>query len=389
MGSVGAAPDDVPGLLAEAAARAGHGGWGDTGFVEPLSLLVGSCRATGNLSPAGWRVLRSVVLRHLRNRLYLRAYLERHGDAGTHPPGSPLVITGLPRTGTSLLHNLLAQDPRHRFLRLWEGLHPAPPGPPGPSEATLVGQAERWLDRFYERVPEFRAIHPLTARGPEECDSLLQNAFASQHFDDMFDAPEYSRWFWHGTPTAQYRDYALQLRVLSAGLDGRRWLLKSPGHLGHLGALLEVLPGARILHCHRDPVRAVPSYASLIRAVRRRNVRVLSLPALGQQALERCSTALHRALEVRSAAREDRFLDVGFRALTADPIGTVQRVYDWVGDPLDGTVADAMRAWLDAHPPDRHGTHRYTAERFGLSAHRVRTFLAAYLERFGAVAARA
>lgn len=376
---------DPPALLARAEQDVGHDDWGDRGFLEPLGLLLDSCRETARLSTVGWRVLRSVLLRHLRNRLHVQRYLARHPAAPERPLGRPLVVTGLPRTGTTLLHNLLAQDPRHRYLRLWEALHPVPPGGHEPDQATLVAQAERWLERFYAHAPGFRVIHPLTPRGPEECDALLQNAFASQHFDDMFDAAAYSRWFAHDPLDREYRYYALQLQVLGGDRAGREWLLKSPGHVGHLDALLRALPAATVLHCHRDPAQAVASYASLIVAVRGPNSESVSPPAVGAQALARCATALGRALQARAAAGEEHFVDVAYPALTADPVGTVGRIYDCLGLTLGEDVEAAMRRWVADHPADRHGVHRYEPADFGLDPARVREAFTAYRDRFGAL----
>lgn len=366
-------------LMAEAADFVGHHDWGDRGFVEPLGLLIDSCRATGRTSAVGWRVLRSVALRHLRNRLYLRRYLQRRPEATQRSLGNPLIITGLPRTGTTLLHNLLAQDPRHRFLRLWEALHPVPPEDADDlDEATLVAKAEKWLERLYTLAPDFRAIHPLSPRGPEECDRLLQNAFAGQHFVDMFDAEAYSRWFYQSTLTREYADYALQLRALTREAEGTRWVLKSPGHLGHLGSLYQALPGAVVLHCHRDPVEAVPSYASLIQTVRTPNSLDVATDEVGSQALERCATAMGRALDVRAAARGRRFVDVSYPSLVADPLHTVRRIYGELGAPLDRSVEESMRRWLADNPRTRYGVHRYDPEEFGLPADRVKEAFASY-----------
>ncbi len=371
-------------LMSVAAERAGDDDWGDERFTEPLGLLVEACQATGQLSATGWRVLRSVLLRHLRNRLYVQAHVAHRPDAARTPLDSPIVITGLPRTGTTVLHNLLAQDPRHRYLSLWQALHPVPPeAGQGPDEATLVRQAETWLESFYAMAPGFRRVHPLTARGPEECDALLQNAFASQHFDDMFDAEAYSRWFYEADLDREYAYYAQQLRVLGSGPGAhRRWVLKSPGHLGQLAALLRALPGARIVHCHRDPALAVPSYASLIETVRRPNSDARCPQRIGEQALQRCATAMSRALRVRAGHDGGTFYDVSFPALVAQPIRTVARVYEWLGMRLDATAEAAMRRWLAENPRDRHGVHEYDTGAFGLPPDRTRAALGAYLDRF-------
>lgn len=245
----------VADLIDEAAARAGP--WdGDVPFAGTLALLVDSCRRTGALNPTGRDVLHKAAVRHLRNLRYVQAYVDAHPEVVTRQLHAPLVVTGLPRTGTTLLHNLLACDPAHRVLRFWEALHPVPPAAGGPSAEALQAQAGRWLEGFYRLVPEFRAIHGATPTGPEECDALLQNTFASQHFDDMFDAGAYSAWLARAPLVDEYAHYALQLRVLT-GPAPVTWALKSPSHMGHLDALIGALPGATVVLCHRDPHQVV------------------------------------------------------------------------------------------------------------------------------------
>ncbi|HEX2193069.1 MAG TPA: sulfotransferase, partial [Acidimicrobiales bacterium] len=297
---------------------------------------------------------------------------------------APLVITGLPRTGTTLLHNLLALDPEHRVLRLWEALHPVPPDPArGTSEDSLVAAAEVWLERLYALTPRFRAIHGATARGPEECDALLQNSFASQHFDDMFRAEAYSAWLNTSSLTEEYDYYALQLAVLTGPADrARRWVLKSPSHLGYLATVRSVLPGAVVVHCHRDPCRAVASYASLVLAVREPNSDATTPAEVGRHALRRCGLAMDRALHARDALGGDGFVDVAYADLVADPVAAVRELYQRVGRALDDGVAAAMGDWVAANPPGRHGTHRYSLEQFGLAAGDVLDRLAPYRKRF-------
>ena len=383
------APDQlsVPALLDEAAARSGLAEWGDLSFTTTLQLLVDSCRETADLNATGWSVLRKAVLRHLRNRLYLQAFAtaepERVGRAAL---SAPVVITGLPRTGTTLLHNLLALDPRHRVLHFWEALHPVPPDPArGTSEEALVAAAERWLERLYALTPRFRAIHGATARGPEECDALFQNSFASQHFDDMFRAAAYSAWLNHAELVEEYAYYAFQLRVLTRDEDrGRRWVLKSPSHLGYLATLRATFPDAVVVHCHRDPCQAVASYASLVLAVRSPNSDAVSLSDVGCHALERSALAMDRALSARDAAGGAGFVDVSYTELVADPAATVRRLYAALGEDVGEDVGGAIVAWAADNPQHKHGRHRYTLEQFGLSAAEVADRFAAYRNRFGA-----
>jgi hypothetical protein len=384
----------VAALLDEAAAGVGEVGDlpVDVPFTGTLALLVTSCHKTAALNSTGERVLHKVAVRHLRNLLYLQAYVAAHPDVAGRPLEGAVVVTGLPRTGTTLVHNLLSLDPAHRFLRLWEALHPIPPEAGGPPAETRIAQAERWLDAFYRMVPEFQTIHAATPTGPEECDALLQNTFASQHFDDMFDAEEYSAWLATAPLSKEYGHYGLQLRVLSrggaspAGTAGARWALKSPSHLGHLDALLAALPGATVVHCHRAPRQAVASYASLIHALRRAYSDRVSPTVVGRQALTRASTAMARALDVRRSAGERAFVDVAYHDLVTDPLAAVRSVYQRLGQRLVGDTEDRMRQWLASNRQHKHCAHRYGLARFGLREDEVDAAFGPYLERFGSMA---
>lgn len=362
-------------VLAEAAARAG-GGRADRAverpvpFTDNLGLLLRSSLETGRLNATGLDVLRRVAVRHVRNLIELE---EREG--GSAPPDRPIVVTGLPRTGTTLLHNLLALDPAHRPLRFWEALRPGAVDDP---EAGIAA-AERWLDAFYRLVPTFRRIHASAATGPEECDALLQNTFASQHFDDMFDAEEYSAWLATAPLAREYAHYARQLRSLPAP-DGARWALKSPSHLGHLDALATALPGCTVIVCHRDPRQAVASYASLVRTLRQAYSESVSAERVGRQALARASTAMGRAMGVRRGAGAPPFVDVRYDDLVADPVREMHAVYEQLGGTMPAGVAAAVEAWCAANPADRHGAHRYDLEQFGLTAPTVDRAFEPYLD---------
>jgi hypothetical protein len=369
-------------LVEEAAARAGP--WpGAVPFLPTLELLLDACRRTARLNGTGRQVLHKAAVRHLRNLRHVQAYVEAHPEAATRPLDRPLVVTGLPRTGTTLLHNLLACDPAQRAMRFWEALHPVPPGDGGPPAEALQAQAGRWLEAFYRLVPGFQAIHGATPTGPEECDALLQNTFASQHFDDMFDARAYSAWLARAPLAEEYRHYALQLRVLSR--PGDRWALKSPSHLGHLDALLAALPGVTVAVCHRHPHQAVASYASLVHTLRRAYSDEVSPAAVGRQALERAAIAVERALDVR-AASDPAFVDIAYRELVADPLAAVRRIYAHRGEPLTAEAEARMRAWVAANPQHKHGAHRYDLAGFGLVASEVDAAFARYTARFGPLA---
>lgn len=381
-------------LVDEVAARCGpwpareagpEGQPAEVPFLANLERLVDSCERTATLNATGRRVLRSAALRHLRNLRYLQDHIAAHPEVTRRSLGTPVVVTGLPRTGTTLLHNLLALDPDARVLRFWEALHPVPPEAGGPPAEALQAQAQRWLEGFYDLVPDFRVIHAATATGPEECDALLQNTFASQHFDDMFNAEEYSAWL-AGAPLGdEYAHYALQLRVLSGPAPAGTWTLKSPSHLGHLDALIGALPGCAVVVCHRRPGEAVASYASLIYTLRRAYSETVSTEAVGRQALARAATSVERALDARAAAPSTTFVDVAYQDLLHDPVQAVAGVYRRLGRELDGEVEVRVRGWVAANPQHRHGPHRYDLAGFGLTERRVEAAFERYLANFGTV----
>ncbi len=363
-------------LVEEAAARAGP--WpGDVPFLANLELLVDSCRG---LNATGADVLHRAAVRHLRNLASLGAYVGDHPKVADRPLDAPVVISGLPRTGTTLLHNLLALDANHRALRFWEALHPLPTAAGGPAPAALQAQAERWIEGFRRLVPAFGAIHRATATGPEECDALLQNSFASQHFDDMFDAPAYSSWLAGAPLRKEYAHYALQLRVLSE--PGTRWALKSPSHLGHLDALLGALPGATVVLLHRHPHEAVASYASLIATLRRAYSDDVSSAEIGRQALTRTALAMGRALDVCRSPLSAAVVDVSYDELVRNPVAVLRSVYAGMGRPLDAGVETAVRAWAVEHPQHQHGRHRYDLADFSLTGDQVDAAFGDYMERF-------
>ena len=386
MNAVSRVPALVDGdaLMLEAAQQAGSDDFGDRSFAHALQLLVTSPAQRGTLTELGWRVLRSTAVRHLRNRVTVLAHLRANPAIASTSLGRPIVITGLPRTGTTVLHELLALDSAHRPLRLWEALLPVPVASADEREARIE-QASRWLERFYAAVPDFVRIHALRADGPEECDALLQNAFASQHFDDMFDAPAYSEWLATATLDDAYAFYALQLRILTAA-DQRpgTWVLKSPIHVAHLDALLHVLPGALVVHCHRDPRESVPSYASLITTLRSAYSERVDPREAGRQAVTRCAVAIDRAMRLRETVMSGQFSDVAYADIVQDPLAVVRSVYRAAGGAPHAELEGRMHEWLRRNPRGARGRHEYGADAFGIDSALLRRALGPYLERFQA-----
>ncbi len=373
-------------LMEQASARCGLDDWGDRAFTQNLERFVESCRQTGGLNEIGWRALRKNVLRCLENRLYLQAYLEAHPEVRSRAITAPVIITGLPRTGTTLLQSLLGLDRCNRILQFWEAQRPVPPDPTnGLSRESLIEEARTWIAKLYEASPDFRAVHSSAVYGPQECDVLFQNEFASWHFEVAFPAKGYSDWLTHASLFREYSYYSLQLRALSGKDDPEwRWVLKSPSHLGQVPALFGALPDATIIHCHRDPLEAIPSFASLVLHLRTPYSRSVSSEEIGRQALRRFSVAMDKALQARDEIEPHRFIDLPYRRLVREPLPVIREIYERLGLHFGSDFEARMTHWLASNPQHKHGVHRYSLEQFGMTADDVLGAFSPYCERFAA-----
>ena len=252
-------------LVAAARRASGLHAFVDESFREPLRRLLTSLEEEADLHPLGRMMLRHSLVRALVNRLRLEDLNDRHPEIAEQPVEAPVFIVGLQRTGTTLLHRLLTCEPRLRPLLSWEALNPAPfrgrraRGDRDP-RMRLAEIAERGL-RYLS--PEFFAIHPVMAHAPEEDVLLLDMSFVSPTADATLRVPTYSAWLRDVDQRPAYRYFRRLIQLLLWQRQGR-WLGKTPHHLENLDALLEVFPDARIIHTHRDPVRVVASFCSMI-----------------------------------------------------------------------------------------------------------------------------
>jgi hypothetical protein len=369
-------------LLDEARAQAGLDDFGDPRFREGLGVLLETYETTANLSPAGRKRTRRRLVQLLATRLRVEAAWKRHPEVRGIPLRGPVYLTGLPRTGTSALFNLLGADPHHRPLLLWEGLFPdplegLPPGTPDPRREALRTLNER--DRA--KNPDFDKVHYVTVDMPEECVLLTAHTFCDAQMGIEPLMEPYASWFQRQDLRPAYRYYTDLLRLLQWQRPGERWLLKSPAHLWALDVLVETFPDACILWTHRDPLEMMGSYCSMMAMLMA--IRASFDPKeLGPTVLEYLARSLERGLAARDRLEARRVLDVDFRAFVADPLGSVRGVYDHFGLERTPEVEAALAAWAREHPQGKHGAHRYSLEEYGLSAEAVRERLGFYLERF-------
>jgi hypothetical protein len=374
---------DAEELLGDAQRRAGLSNLGpDTG--EAYRLLVDALDREARLTLLGRVVLGRLARGYLVQRLRVVAALRQRPDLAAAPVRRPLFVVGLPRTGTTLLHNLLAQADGGRPLLPRDATDPLPPALRHAARDTRA--LRYWLSvrGLYYLGPGRKALHDYD-RGPVECLRLLARSFVCFAFPNMVHVPSYERWLWEQDVDAlipAYELHRMQLQTLQADGRGGYWVLKAPAHLPALAALLTVYPDASVVHTHRDPASVVGSLSSLVARNHALLAETPDLHAVGREVLERTRRTLERVERTRTAVGDDRIADIGYADLLADPVGAVRGIHERFGYALSPASVERMRRWLADNPQSKHGAHHYSLEQYGLDAATVVRVTAPYRTRF-------
>jgi len=375
---------DTDQLLAEAVEATGLSDFGDDGFGEGLGRLTDALGAEADLTGLGTQILALRLRTLLANRLRVEDEYRRHPDIDDGEVEGPVVIIGLPRTGTTALSQLVAADPRIRSLRLWESGDPVPPPERDTEDSDpRIAATERGLAAMYEAFPRMASMYFQTATGATECQDLLGMEFRTAHFDGMAHVPTYTRWVVDCDMGRAYRYHRRVLRLLQWHCPPRLWHLKTPVHMLALDRLVETYPHARFLWTHRDPAAVMGSVCSLVAYTRSWVSDRDDSATLGAEQAELWAEALERAMAFRAEAGEQRFADVVFDQLNDDPVGTVGRAYRRLGMDLDDDAARRMEDWALANRRGTHGTHEYSVDGFGIDTGAVRERFAFYTDHFG------
>ncbi len=370
-------------LLAEARERTGLADFGDPTYREGLDILLDEI-TRAELSELGRMVWRGRLLSHLVQRLQVLDVLARHPEIERQPLPAPIFIVGLPRTGTTALSHLLAQDPATRSLRVWESAQPVPP-PESATEHTdpRIELATKQLEVMRQLSPRLAAMHEDTPTGPTENHDLLGMSFRTFHFEGMAFIPGYVTWWLGCDMPPAYQLMKRTLQLLQWRCPPNRWLLKSPPDSFCLDAVLSVFPDARFVMTHRDPAAVLGSVCSLIHTMYEMTGKPPSSARLGASERASWAEAMRRLLAVRARVGEARFADVHFHDLVADPLGTLAGAYARLGLPWTPAAEGAFRAYAAANPRGKHGEHRYRLEDWGLDRADVHAAFRFYTERCG------
>ena len=365
------------------AARSRSGGlesFGSWPIDEPLERLLHAYREEAHLTMLGRITVRELVVSLLENLLLLEEERRLSPQVEAQRITAPTFITGLPRTGTTLLHALLAEDEANRTPLTWEVMFPAD------SHATQDTPVRRrtqsrldWANRF---APEFKRIHPIAESLPQECIAITAQVFMSIQFHTTHKVPSYQDWLENHPHDLGYDFHYRLLQHLQARRPGSRWVLKAPGHLFDLAALLRRYPDARIIQTHRDPLRVVASMASLATVLRRAFSDHADPIEIGPDWTSRWANALERFLTAREEANPAQFLDIHYEEIERAPLQAVERVYDFLGWTLTDAARESMQTFLAANPKNKHGAHSYSLAQYGLDKSTERQRFARYCERF-------
>jgi Sulfotransferase family len=380
------APLFVEDLLAAGTAETGLQDYGDRRFIDGLTVFADALRSEAQLNQTGQMIVAADIVRMLSNRLRFQRDVSLHPEIRDEQIVGPIVIVGLPRTGTSKLQRMISADPAVQRLDVWRLLNPAPfPGERVGSPQSRILAALVVERTLATRFPDSMARHPIEALEPDEEVMLMEPSFECVVSTFRFRTPSPRRYIDSRDPRTAYEYMRSMLQYLQwqdGGGRGRPWIMKSPIHIGSIETLFELFPDATVVHCHRDPRKVIPSFSSLVEASRRIASDDVDLAELGGDMLEYWAVAIDRNLAAREQIDVSQIVDVPYDQIRDDAVGVIAKVYERAGCALAAEAETRMLAYESRRPENHWGRHQYDAERFGLTDEQIDARFAAYRERF-------
>jgi hypothetical protein len=373
----------------EDGARAATGlhDFGSGYYREGLERTVEALNTEADLSDMGGVIQHATISNALIQRLKIEDAYANHPEIDDEIIGGPVFVIGLPRTGTTALSQLVAADPQFRSLRMWESQAPVPP----PEAATQhtdprIAQAEAGLQMLNDMFPLMKTLYNSEATAPTECQDLMGMSFRTFHFDGVVRVPGYLAWLMDCDMRETYTFHRRVLKLLQWHCPPTLWHLKTPVHVFALDALVSAYPDAKFLWSHRDPAKVMGSVCSLIRYVRSWSSDRDDAGELGAEQLESWSEGIRRAMDFRHRVGDDRFADIAFADLQADPVNTLAAGYRSLGLEFTDATGRMVEQWAHEHKPGSRGSHDYDLADYGLTPESVRERFAEYLRTYDATA---
>lgn len=373
-------------FIEEACQLAGLSDFGPGDWREAFNALLRSINREAQLNEAGREMFRGWVLRRLTNRLRVIDWVKTHPEVKRERIERPLFVCGMPRTGTTILYNLLSQDPRSRSLMKWESMNAVPP----PEAATFhtdprIAQTVAEVEAVFAHSPEMKAIHYEPPDGPTECVELLTQHFVAQDWS-LWRVPSYFAWYDHCDMRSALQYHKLCLQLLQSRAPGR-WILKATTHVLYLETLFATYPDARVIIPHRDPIESVASMAALSCSCKPEFLTSgydadACREFYGPFWMNEFRIMVDKIMSFREQHREANVYDLRYLDFIRDPMGSVRDIYAYFGDELSEQTASRMERYLAANPKGRFGSHHYTPEAFNLSTPRLADCFEQYVERY-------
>lgn len=355
---------------------------GDPSYRKGLEVLCDSLNREAKLSDFGHGLLQHKLIELLINRLRIEEFFRLHPEIEQEIIAPPVVIVGLPRTGTTLLQRVLSCDPNLYSMHWWESRYPVPfPGEDLKNPAERIERARGEVKVMVDAMPKLMAIHPMDADQADEEVMLMEHSFMSS-FNAYANVPSYMKWL-HSTDETPAYDYLkrvlkfLQWQKRQRGIVATRWVLKAPHHLLRMALLLKEFPGAQIIQTHRDPVETIPSIASFIDTLWRIYSAEADSAAAGKEWNDLMARAFHHTMDVR-AINPKPFLDVNFVDTVKKPFEVVRAIYAHTGMTLTPQAEQAMHRWMEQNRRDNRAAHDYNPADFGLSEAQLKHDFAYY-----------
>jgi hypothetical protein len=369
------------GLMSAAMKQTGLSDWGEDLdlFKQELDIRLKSYNEDAQLNFFGRYIIYESTLRLVANRLLSQRDFKAHPEILEQAVNRPLFVTGLPRTGTTLLHRLLSQDPAARIPLLWELMWPSPP-PIKAQRASdpRIQQTVDVLRQLRQVAPVLSSIHGFEAEDPEECIWILEEAFSYLRGN----VTSQVKWLLQQDLTPNYRYYRKILQLLQWRTPGDHWILKTPFHLYGIDAILNVFPDACIVQTHRAPETVMASFCSLVASSHKLYSDHVDLKDVGELSMYIWKIATKRTMDIRAQADPARFYDVYYEDLMADPVGTCRQVYEYFGYDYSPAMEVAIKKWLNDNPQNKYGVHRYSLEQFGLDKATVQREFKEYTDQY-------
>ena len=357
-------PLDEDSLLRHASQAVNLSDFGDEPWREPFRILLKALQEEAQLTLMGRLMTRHDLILWLRNRLLITELLKQHPEIAAQEIREPVFIIGLPRSGTSILFELLSQDPAFGTPLMWEALFPCPPPERGSyRDDPRIERAHRLFTQWSRVVPEFASMHEMGGTIPAECGLIMANTFISEHIAALHQTPSYSAWYMQADFVPVYEYHQTILKILQWKNPRQRWLLKAPEHQNHLEALLQVYPDARIVQTHRDPIKCMASATSLIAALyhirsdQPFNSELFEDIIFGQATAQRLEHVIHQ--RESGVVPRANIVDSRYQDLMDNPIACIENIYRHFNFALDNTAKRRMGDYVSNKPQGKFGQHKY------------------------------